>query len=200
MVLWRPCLQVVKNIQKAGEFRIMSKLVKILMLSLTLLLTLTSLVGCSNSKQPEETTNVEPQVVEEVDLATTYDLTNIDKVSVWYLGTVDNGGYTLAFEITDSADIQKMIEAVDFPSWEKNDEVYSGVIEYYIQFNDAATIATYGETPYGFIGQGAVEKDGKMVKSDGSEVIVHGDYNMPRSILDAINVMIEKYKPELLLN
>jgi hypothetical protein len=105
-------LQVVKNIQKAGEFRIMSKLVKILMLSLTLLLTLTSLVGCSNSIQPEETTNVEPQVVEEVDLATTYDLTNIDKVSVWYLGTVDNGGYTLAFEITDSADIQKMIEAV----------------------------------------------------------------------------------------
>jgi hypothetical protein len=40
----------------------------------------------------------------------------------------------------------------------------------------------------------------RWVKSDGSEVIVHGDYNMPRSILDAINVMIEKYKPELLLN
>jgi hypothetical protein len=174
---------------------VLTRITKILILSLTALLTLTLLAGCDNSEKNNHPTS------DDIDLASTYSL-NTDKITVWSF-TFDSslpedeggeGGYTIAFEITDPADIQKMIESVDFTSWEKTEVVYEGVISFYIQFADTATIATYGDAPYGYIGQGAPAKNGKL-PDNGKE---SGYYFMPESILTTLNEMIEKYRPDLI--
>jgi hypothetical protein len=167
----------------------MSKITKIFTIFLTATLTLTLLAGCHNSGQT---------ATDEVNLAAIYDL-DVDKITVWHMEgefglPEDDGGYTIAFEITDPADIQKMIQSVDFPSWEKTEVVYEGVISFYIQFADTATIATYGNEPYGYIGQGAPAKNGKL-PDNGKE---SGYYFMPESILATLNEMIEKYRPDFI--
>ncbi|MGI6361050.1 MAG: hypothetical protein ACOX05_01925 [Bacillota bacterium] len=169
----------------------MTRITKIFTIFLTATLTLTLLAGCHNSGQT---------ATDEVDLAAIYDL-NVDKITVWYLeGEIglpeDTGGYTKAFEITDPTDVQKMIESVDFTSWEKPDGVGEGIPAYYIQFGDNAIISTYGESPYGDIAQGAFFQDGKLVAN--KDVKSHGPYDMPENLLTTLNEMIEKYRPDLI--
>ncbi|MGI6361051.1 MAG: hypothetical protein ACOX05_01930 [Bacillota bacterium] len=159
----------------------MSKITKILILSLTALLTLTLLAGCHNSGQT---------ATDEVNLEAIYDL-DVDKITVWRM--VDN---TQTFEITDPTDVQKMINAVDFPAWQKTENMIEGPYAYFIQFGDNATITMSNDRPYGDICKGTVNPDGTMSNNDGTEG--HGPYYMPENLLTTLNEMIEKYRPDFI--
>ncbi|MGI6360994.1 MAG: hypothetical protein ACOX05_01645 [Bacillota bacterium] len=183
----------------------MLKLHKILIISLTLMTGMFLLIGCDanntdNNQAPSATTTNQTSS-EEVDLISTYSLST-DKISIWYLeGEIglpeDDGGYTVAFEITDASDIEKMMQSVDFNSWQKAAQKASGQISYYIQFGDNGTIGIIDEEAFGYIGKGSVAKNGSLSDYEG-EGLGDGPYHMSQTLPDTLKEMIEKYQPELL--
>ncbi|MGI6360995.1 MAG: hypothetical protein ACOX05_01650 [Bacillota bacterium] len=167
----------------------MKKISKILIISLSLAVTMSLLIGCGNTTTGEPKTQ---QTAEnEVDLATNYDI-NVREILVKYKGK--DGFLKNGFEITDSTEVQQMIESVNFDFWKKAeaDEILRGVPYYWVQFGDKTTIAIYYDRSYGRIGVGLPDESGLLID------VPDGDYNIPQEFYDTLLEFVEKYKPELL--
>jgi hypothetical protein len=170
----------------------MPKTPKILLVFLALVAAVSLLIGCSNTndKQPSTENNSNNDSLETTtdrDLAATYSL-DTDKITVWYCG--EDSFFYRAFEITDPAEIQQMIAAVDLAAWEISQNNYTGFEHYWIQFGDNSTIAIYQEVPYGYITKTIPEKNSHYLENDS---LVH--YDMPEQLLTTLVDFIEKYRP-----
>lgn len=168
------------------------------MISLAMFLSFTLLAGCSTREDPEQATNNEPADAVTIDLASRYDLSVVDKITIRYFGSIDEP----SFEITDSADIEKMIKAVDFALWQETEVAAADTI-YHIEFGDEIIISfstrtSKGQPLYGSIEQYESDENGDLVAVDPSEGTLMKYYNMPYGIYTTLQEMIEKYAPELL--
>ncbi|MGI6361053.1 MAG: hypothetical protein ACOX05_01940 [Bacillota bacterium] len=168
----------------------MPKTPKILLVFLALVAAVSLLIGCSNTTANDQT-DQQPTGTEEVDLASTYDL-NTDKITIWFMG--EDAILKQAFEITDPAEVQQMIESVDFSNWKfvpMEEGRYTGIPYYWVQFGDKTTISTYYEVPYGYVFLGPPGKNEKLNPDN-------GPYHMPQEFLDTLLEFVEKYQPEIL--
>ncbi|MGI6360999.1 MAG: hypothetical protein ACOX05_01670 [Bacillota bacterium] len=188
----------------------MTKITKILVLSLSFLLVVSLLAGCGDNNVTSSDNNMTKKTAA---LANIFDLSDVQKITVWKYGSEENepvnyDPYFKAFEITNSADIDKMVEAVDFNSWEGAYGKSMGITEYYIQFDDKMLyLETWngeqGPYLYGGISDGnaGIEKNGAAIplkNPDDFAVTSSGPYIMPYGIYTTLQEMIEKYAPELL--
>ena len=156
------------------------------------------LTACGETKEPaaepngqpvQENTQEDTQTVEGVPLeqylAENYPLES-EKIEIFASGEKEPVAHLAT--ITDPADIQTLIDSVDFASWEKvpDEHRYEGMCYYYVHFNDDCVISLYEDIDYGKITKGTVEN-----VYQGTDRM--GDFYMAEDLLTTVQAMVEKY-------
>ena len=166
------------------------------------------LTACGEAKEPaaepngqpvQENTQEDTQTVEGVPLeqylAENYPLES-EKIEIFASGEKEPVAHLAT--ITDPADIQTLIDSVDFASWEAVKDPadgYAGICHYYIHFNDDCVIALYEEESYGYIGKHQLKDEYENVYSMMYEGLddFKGDFFMAEGFLPTVQKMVEKY-------